>query len=134
LRAYAQAPGPPRSPAAPGPRTGVVVEIAVIDAATGQVLLDTLVNPDGVRVDDGARAVHGISDEELAGAPRWGDVAPDFLAAVSGRRILAYNAFTSQAGCREWICISGQGLSRRLPVQSALGPYRGPLTGAPHRL
>lgn len=71
---------------------GVVVEIAVIDAATGQVLLDNLVNPDGVPVADGARAVHGISDEELAGAPRWADVAPDFLAAVSGRRILAYNA------------------------------------------
>jgi hypothetical protein len=71
---------------------GVVVEIAVIDAATGRVLLDTLVNPDGVEVEDGARAVHGISDEELAGAPRWADVAPDFLAVVAGRRILAYNA------------------------------------------
>jgi hypothetical protein len=71
---------------------GIVVEIAVIDAATGQVLLDTLVNPDGVPVEPGARAVHGISDEELADAPRWADVVPDFLAAVDGRRILAYNA------------------------------------------
>jgi DNA polymerase III epsilon subunit-like protein len=71
---------------------GVVIEIAVIDPATGQVLLDTLVNPDGVPVADDARAVHGISDEELAGAPRWADVAPHFLAAVTGRRILAYNA------------------------------------------
>jgi hypothetical protein len=74
---------------------GIVVEIAVIDAATGQILLDTLVNPDGVPVEPGARAVHGISDEELAGAPRWADVVPDFLAAVDGRRILAFNA----AGC-----------------------------------
>jgi hypothetical protein len=71
---------------------GIVVEIAVIDAATGQVLLDTLVNPGGVPIEDGARAVHGISDEELAGAPRWADVVPDFLAAVAGRRILAYHA------------------------------------------
>jgi DNA polymerase III epsilon subunit-like protein len=71
---------------------GIVVEIAVIDAATGQVLLDTLVNPDGVPVEPGARAVHGISDEELAGAPRWADVVPEFLAAVDGRRILAYNS------------------------------------------
>lgn len=79
---------------------GVVVEIAVIDAATGQVLLDTLVNPDGVPVEPGARAVHGISDEELAAAPRWADVAPDFLAAVNGRRILAYNASFDHARVR----------------------------------
>jgi DNA polymerase III epsilon subunit-like protein len=72
--------------------SGVVVEIAVIDAATGQVLLDTLVSPDGVPVEDGARAIHGISDAELAAAPRWADVVPGFLAAVGGRRILAYNA------------------------------------------
>jgi hypothetical protein len=71
---------------------GIVVEIAVIDAATGEVLLDTLVNPDGVPVEDGARAVHGIDDDSLAGAARWADVVPDFLAAVDGRRILAYNA------------------------------------------
>jgi hypothetical protein len=72
--------------------SGVVIEIAVIDAATGQVLLDTLVSPGGVPVEDEARAVHRISDEELAAAPRWADVAPDFLAAVAGRRILAYGA------------------------------------------
>jgi hypothetical protein len=71
---------------------GVVIELAVICAATGEVLLDTLVNPDGVPVEDGARAVHGIDDDSLAGAPRWADVVPDFLAAVDGRRILAYNA------------------------------------------
>lgn len=69
-----------------------MVEIAVIDAATGQVLLDTLVNPDGVPVEPGARAVNGISDEELVGAPRWADVVPDFLAAIDGRRLCAFNA------------------------------------------
>jgi hypothetical protein len=71
---------------------GVVIEVAVVDAATGAVLLDTLVSPGGVPVEDGARAVHGISDAELAAAPRWAEVAPAFLAAVGGRRILAYNA------------------------------------------
>ena len=71
---------------------GVVIEIAVLDAATGAVLLDTLVSPDGVPIEVGARAVHGISDADLTGAPRWADVLPAFLAAVDGRRILAYNA------------------------------------------
>ncbi|MFF4417123.1 exonuclease domain-containing protein [Streptosporangium sp. NPDC001559] len=72
--------------------SGVVVEIALIDAATGAVLLDTLVHPGEVPVESGARAVHGISDDMLAGAPRWEQVLPDFLAAVEGRRLLAYNA------------------------------------------
>ena len=71
---------------------GVAIEVAVIDPSTGAVLLDTLINPDGVRVEDGARAVHGITDAELAHAPGWRDIAPEFLAAVEGKQILAYNA------------------------------------------
>lgn len=71
---------------------GVGIEVAVIDACTGAVLLDTLVSPDGVPVDDGARAVHGISDAELARAPSWHDIAPRFLAATAGKTILAYSA------------------------------------------
>ncbi|WP_019635110.1 3'-5' exonuclease [Actinomadura atramentaria] len=71
---------------------GVVIELAVIDAATGDVLLDTLVCPDGVPVEPGARRVHGITDAELADAPPWADVLPRFLDAVAGRTVLAYNA------------------------------------------
>jgi hypothetical protein len=71
---------------------GVIVEIAVIDACTGQTLLDTLVNPAGVPIEPGARAVHGITDAELANAPTWDQIVPGFLAAVGDRRILAYNA------------------------------------------
>jgi DNA polymerase III epsilon subunit-like protein len=71
---------------------GVGIEVAVIDACTGAVLLDTLISPDGVQVEDGARAVHGITDAELADAPCWRDIAPKFLAAVDGKMILAYNA------------------------------------------
>ena len=77
---------------------GVVIEIAVVDACTGEMLLDTLVNPGGVPVSAGARAVHGITDDELATAPCWADVVPRFLAAAGARRILAYNAaFDSSA-------------------------------------
>jgi hypothetical protein len=71
---------------------GVGIELAVIDACTGATLLDTLINPDGVPIADGARAVHGITDAELANAPCWRDVASQFLAVVGERTILAYNA------------------------------------------
>ncbi|MFI7467501.1 exonuclease domain-containing protein [Nonomuraea sp. NPDC049646] len=71
---------------------GLVIEIGCVDAYDGSVLLHTLVNPAGVPVEPGARAVHGICDEDLAGAPRWEEVWPLLAAAVEGRQILAYNA------------------------------------------
>lgn len=55
---------------------GVIIEVAVIDAYDGRVLLDTLVHPEGLGVEPGARAVHGIPDVELADAPTWEQVLP----------------------------------------------------------
>lgn len=49
---------------------GVVVEISVVDTYTGDVLLDTLVHPDGVPMEEAAAAVHGISEAALDSAPR----------------------------------------------------------------
>lgn len=83
---------------------GVIIELSVVDACTGEILMDTLVSPDGEPVADGARAVHGISDEELADAPRWEDVLPQFLEVTRGKKICAYNAFTSQVICRKRLC------------------------------
>lgn len=71
---------------------GAVIEVAVIDACSGDVLLDTLVDPGPVRIAPEAAAVHGISALDLLRAPRWCDVAWQMCAAVSGRVILAYNA------------------------------------------
>lgn len=70
---------------------GYIVEIAVLDAATGKVLLDSLVNP-GCPVEPGARWVHGITDDQLAGAPALAEVWPRLLAVTRGRVVLAYNA------------------------------------------
>jgi hypothetical protein len=70
---------------------GYVVEVAVIDAATGETLLDTLVNPHSP-VNPEARWVHGISDDELAGAPDLAEVLSDLLRVTAGRTVLAYNA------------------------------------------
>lgn len=74
---------------------GYVVEVAVLDAATGQVLLDTLVSP-GYPVAPEARWVHGISDAELAGAPPLAQVWPRLLQVTAGRTVLAYNASFDQ--------------------------------------
>ncbi|SDI46816.1 Exonuclease [Sinosporangium album] len=70
----------------------VVVELAVVDAATGEALMNTLVHPGGVSMSPGAQAVHGITGAELENAPSWDQVAPQFVASVQGREVLAYNA------------------------------------------
>ncbi len=71
--------------------TGYPVEIAVI-APNGSTLFHSLVNPP-VAVESGARAVHGISDEELANAPVLPYLWPDLQAALAGRSLLlAYGA------------------------------------------
>lgn len=71
---------------------GVIVEIAIVDA-TGTVLFESLVNPDGITVSDGARALHGLTDEELAAAPCLLEIWPQIVEALAGRtKLIAYNA------------------------------------------
>ncbi|MEU5046286.1 3'-5' exonuclease [Streptomyces griseorubiginosus] len=70
---------------------GRVMEVAVADAATGEVLLENLVNPQ-IPVTEDAYAVHGISDTMVADAPTWDVVLPELLRVTAGRKILAYNA------------------------------------------
>lgn len=72
---------------------GSICEIAIIDAHSGQPLLNTLVNP-GEPILPAAHAVHGISNDEATapGVPTWAQVYRDFEQATRGRVILAYNA------------------------------------------
>lgn len=70
---------------------GRVCDLAVADAASGDVLLDTLVHP-GVPISAQAQAVHGISDDMVDSAPTFDQVLPRLLEVVAGRTVLAYNA------------------------------------------
>lgn len=67
-----------------------VCQIAVVDKA-GAVLLDTLMQP-GIPIPADATAIHGITDAMVADAPTWSDVEPRLRAALTGRRVLIYNA------------------------------------------
>ncbi|MEV0733397.1 exonuclease domain-containing protein [Polymorphospora sp. NPDC050346] len=79
---------------------GYLVEVAVVDACTGQTLLDTLVAP-GCEIEPEARWVHGITDAELADAPTLAEVLPRLLEVTAGRTVLAYNAeFDHAVICR----------------------------------
>ncbi|MDH6544939.1 3'-5' exonuclease [Streptomyces sp. SPB4] len=70
---------------------GQTIELAVIDAATGKVLQDTLVKPTEP-ISAGARYVHGLSDEDVAGARPFEKVLPRLRKVTKDRVICAYNA------------------------------------------
>lgn len=69
---------------------GYAVEICVL-SLHGEVLFTTLLNPQEP-IAEGARRVHGITDEEVAGAPRFADVLPQLEQQLQGRTIIAFQA------------------------------------------
>ncbi|GAA2105785.1 hypothetical protein GCM10009801_81950 [Streptomyces albiaxialis] len=72
---------------------GQIIEIAVMDAATGRPLVDTLVKPtDGVTIHPDAYFKHRLTLADLADAPSWEKVLPKVRKATKGRMVLAYNS------------------------------------------
>jgi len=71
---------------------GEVLQIAVLDAASGDVLFESLVNPGDVWWDERARDIHGLGPAAVAGAPTWDRIHGPVLAAIGERTIIAYNA------------------------------------------
>lgn len=71
-----------------------ICEIAIVDV-TGAPILDTLVRPTRP-IPAEATEIHGITDEMVASAPSWPELAERFEAAVSGRKVVAYNALFDQ--------------------------------------
>lgn len=67
-----------------------VCQIAVIDQ-DGQVLLDTLVKPT-IPIPADATAIHGITNDMVAGAPGMADVIGKLADAIQGKDLIIYNA------------------------------------------
>lgn len=70
-----------------------VVEVCVIRQDPGErprLVLDTLVNPTRPMA---ATEIHGITDGDVADAPKFREIAGDFVAAISGCFIAAYNVY-----------------------------------------
>jgi len=68
-----------------------IVEIAVKDGLTGDMLLNTLVRPTRA-IDPGAERIHGISNADVALAPTWPEVRYQLMGAVKNKTICIYNA------------------------------------------
>lgn len=71
-----------------------IIEIGAVELvnrrATGRTFHRYL-NPER-DIDEGARAVHGISTADLASAPRFADIAAEMLAFLAGAELVIHNA------------------------------------------
>lgn len=66
-----------------------IVEIAIIDL-DGNELLNSLIKPT-IEIPEDAIAIHGITNEMVAGAPEFPDIYPQLKAIAKEREILIYN-------------------------------------------
>ncbi|AWL12783.1 DNA-directed DNA polymerase [Saliniradius amylolyticus] len=67
-----------------------VVEVSVIDAATGVKVFDTLIQPfDPIPAE--ATAIHGITNDMVQYAPTWDEVYDLFLGLVLNHPLIIYN-------------------------------------------
>lgn len=71
-------------------------------------------------VDEGARAVHGISDEFLADKPRFGEVAAEFLEFISGAELVIHNAAFDVGFLDAELALADPGLGRVADYASVL--------------
>lgn len=70
-----------------------IIEVGIVCFEHGQCIerYECLVNP-GIPVPEEARAIHGITDEELANAPSFDSVFDQLVPKLQGRLAVAYNA------------------------------------------
>ncbi len=80
------------------PQEDRVLEIGMVGFDRGELTFreSLLVNPT-IPIPEEARAVHGITDEEIAGAPTFEEVLPVVLERLAGRLPVAYNAAFDRA-------------------------------------
>ena len=91
------------------PATGDrIVEIGIVIGLRGQVIkrLNWLVNP-GIPIPDGAREVHGISDDDVKDAPPFMVIAAELAEALRGAVPVAYNAGFDRAFVGAELALSG---------------------------
>lgn len=75
------------------PRDDRIVEIAIALVKPGEeprLVLETLVHP-GRHV--AATEIHGLTDQDVVGAPRFADIAPTVMSALSNRVVASHNVY-----------------------------------------
>lgn len=103
---------------------GEVIELVIV-APDGRVLLESLVRPLG-RVSAEARAIHGITDEELVGAPSFSELWPRIYSILGQvQYVITYNApfdcerLATSCNLAGLTLYTGRGAARRAQLYGA---------------
>tara|TARA_B100001179_G_scaffold211517_1_gene178833 strand:- start:262 stop:834 length:573 start_codon:yes stop_codon:yes gene_type:complete len=73
-------------------KTSQIIEIGIIDPY-GHVLMNQRIRPIGIsRMPAQAKKVHGIGIPDLKDSPYFADIVQEFMAIISNKTILCYNA------------------------------------------
>ncbi len=67
-----------------------ICEVSVIDALTGQPLLDTLIKPT-VQMYGTVISIHGITNEMVADAPAYSEIHEQLMTIFKERKVIIYN-------------------------------------------
>lgn len=99
------------------PETDRIVEIGVVLWRNGDVVARHawLVNP-GIPIPEEARAVHGISDDDVRSEPPFPQVLPELARVLEGHIPLAYNADFDRDFIFAEVSRSGMGMERTPPA------------------
>ena len=68
-----------------------ICEISVIDAISGDAILNTLVKPKG-NIPEEVIAIHGITNEMVENAPSYADIHSLLMNIFNEKRVIIYNA------------------------------------------
>lgn len=75
-----------------GDRLIEIGAVEVIDRRKTQNTFQSYVNPEGKEISEGAKAITNISDKELLKAPKFSEVADQFLDFIKGAEVVFHNA------------------------------------------
>ena len=117
---------------------GRIIEISIIDAATGAVLMDQLVDPQGVPICAQAQTVHHINVADLVGAPTFAQVRPHLEQVLATRVIMAWNAPFDRERVEAEYALLGMGMPVwdwccLMRLEASLLGCRWRKLGGPHR-
>jgi DNA polymerase-3 subunit epsilon len=67
-----------------------MVQIAIIDAETGELLINQLLKPK-ILISKSASNIHGITNSSVSNCVEYNEIHNDIINIISGKTILAYN-------------------------------------------
>jgi DNA polymerase III epsilon subunit family exonuclease len=112
-----------------------IIQVGAVRVVDGAIVdrFEALVDP-GQPIPPEASRIHGLTDADVAGLPRFGEVWPGLRAFIGDEILVAHNGRTFDIPVLERHVAAAEGRPRRLPVLDTLPLARVMLNGVEARL